>query len=214
MAGAYTHISIVRLLSVASRLEGIPGLHPSIIQYILDYPQFVELGSVAPDYPLLHLISSSSKAWSDRMHFEKTADPINSGLRRIKNMPENRRPPLIAWLLGYLSHYTVDLVIHPVIETKVGIYEKAKIAHRRLEMFHDAFVFSLLEYGSIEAAELIESGIKLCTTHTGNLDTNLATFWSDILSDVYPEAFRASPPQIDTWHRYYTGLVDDFAEEQ
>jgi len=213
MAGAYTHISIIRLLSVACKLEAVPGLNSEIIPYILEYPQFCELGAVSPDYPLLHLGNSGSKPWSDRMHYEKTAEPIHAGLRRIKNMPEAKRPPLIAWLLGYLSHYTVDLVIHPVIEAKVGLYEKAPTDHRLLEMYHDAFTFSLLNFGSIDVAELIESGIKRCSTHAGTLDRDLTVFWSDILSEVYPKAFQKSRPQIEGWHSYYTGLIDNGAEE-
>ena len=128
-------------------------------------------------------------------------------------MPEAKRPPLIAWLLGYLSHYTADLVVHPVIEKKVGPYERAQIPHRRLEMYQDAFAFSLLGFGQLSDAELIKSGIKLCTTPAGSLDPDLAMFWSDVLSDVHPEEFQNSKPQINSWHRFYTGLIDNVAEE-
>lgn len=214
MAGTYTHISIVRLLSVARRLEAVPGLDPGIIPCILEFPQFCELGAVAPDYPLLHRISSASQQWSDRMHFERTAEPIHAGLRRIRNMPEAKRPPLIAWLLGYISHYTVDLVVHPVIEAKVGPYIGHEIEHRSLEMYHDAVSFSLLNLGPIAEAEMIKSGIANCSSHTGSLDRDLVTLWSDILSDVHPEAFLQSRPQIDQWHSFYTTLVDIAEERQ
>lgn len=208
MAGTFTHISIIRLLSVAERLEAIPGLDFGIIPCILGYPQFCELGAVAPDYPLLHRVSSESQQWSDRMHYEKSAEPIHAGLRRIGNMPLSKRAPLIAWLLGYLSHYTVDLVVHPVIEAKVGPYLGHETAHRRLEMYQDAVSFSLLDLGPISEAEMITSGIALCTTPAGSLNNDLAVFWSDILADVHPEAFLQSRPQIDCWHRWYTGLVN------
>lgn len=213
MAGTFTHISVIRLLSVAERLEAIPGLDFGIIPCVLEFPQFCELGAVAPDYPLLHRVSSESQQWSDRMHYEKTAEPIHAGLRRILNMPVAKRAPLIAWLLGYLSHYTVDLVVHPVIEAKVGPYIGHEIPHRRLEMYQDAVSFSLLNLGPISEAEMITSGIALCTTHAGSLDRDLAVFWSDILSDVHPEAFLQSRPQIDWWHWCYTGLVN-IAEER
>ncbi len=60
------------------------------------------------------------------MHYEKTGDMIKAGINLIKNMEGASQQKAFSWLLGYTSHAITDVTIHPVIELKVGEYQKNK----------------------------------------------------------------------------------------
>jgi primosomal protein N' len=46
-----------------------------------------------------------------------------------------------AWLCGLAGHIVTDVVIHPVVELKVGTYEGHEAAHRNCEMHQDVYIY-------------------------------------------------------------------------
>jgi hypothetical protein len=213
MPGAYAHITLVNLMREPARLES-HGFIPEAIVSLLDYFRFCELGAVSPDYPYLDITRPDSCRWADQMHYEKTGDMIKAGINLIRKMEGASRQKAFSWLLGYASHVITDVTIHPVIELKVGEYQKNKDKHRICEMHQDAYIFQRLNLGEVGLAEHLDSGIWGCCDKpdSGKLDPAIAGTWQGMLEACYPRAYQANPPLIDNWHGAFKFIVDK-AEE-
>jgi hypothetical protein len=96
------------------------------------------------------------------MHYEKTGDMIKAGINLIKNMEGASQQKAFSWLLGYTSHVIKDVTIHPVIELKVGEYQKNTDKHRICTMHQDAHILQRLNLGKVGLAEPLDSGIWGC----------------------------------------------------
>jgi hypothetical protein len=107
-----------------------------------------------------------------------------------------------------------DVTIHPVVELKVGEYQKNKGRHRICEMHQDAYIFQQLNIGEIGLAEHLDSGIWGCcdTPGSGKLDAAIISTWQGMLETCYSAAYQAHPPVIDDWHGSFKFIVDK-AEE-
>lgn len=213
MPGAYAHLTLVNLIREPIRLEN-HGFMPEAIVAVLDYFRFCELGAVSPDYPYLDIVHPDACQWADRMHYQKTGDMIKTGIGLIRKMDGAPRQKAFAWLLGYTSHVVTDTTIHPVVELKVGEYQKNKGRHRICEMHQDAHIFQRLHLGEIGLAEHLDSGIWGCCDKpgSGKLDPAVADTWRSMLQTCYPEPFQANPPVIDNWHGSFKFILDK-AEE-
>lgn len=133
------------------------------------------------------------------------------GLRTANG--EARRKGL-AWLLGYASHVVADVAIHPVINLKVGPYEKNKTDHRICEMHQDVYVYRRLNLGDIGLSEHL-AGIWAC--HDPNdeerLDRDIENLWHAMLQATHPEECAQNPPDPSYWRRRFQLVVDKVAEE-
>lgn len=214
MPGAFAHITLVNELKEPLRLEGIPGFGPDAITSVLDFFKFCELGAVSPDYPYLAVGDSNAAKWADMMHYIKTGDIIKAGIRQVSKLEGNNRRKAFAWLLGYSAHVATDVTIHPVVELKVGPYSENKQAHRVCEMNQDAYIFQRLNLGQIGLSEHLDSGIwSCCEGNSDRLDPVIASLWSRMLQETYPEEFAVNPPDIDKWHQRFKVMVDEIGEE-
>ncbi|HET7062354.1 MAG TPA: zinc dependent phospholipase C family protein [Nitrosospira sp.] len=213
MPGAYAHLTLVNLIREPGRLES-RGFVPDAIVPLLDYFRFCELGAVSPDYPYLDITHPDACHWADRMHYQKTGDMVKAGIDRIKKLDGEARQKTFAWLLGYTSHVVTDVTIHPVIELKVGEYQKNKDKHRICEMHQDAYIFQRLNLGEIGLAEHLDSGIWGCcdAPQSGKLDPTIKNTWEGMLEACYSEPYQTRPPVIDNWHGSFRFIVDK-AEE-
>ena len=213
MPGAYAHLTLVNLIREPARLES-HGLMPEAIVPVLDYFRFCELGAVSPDYPYLDLFHPDACRWADRMHYQKTGDMIKAGIDLVRKLDGLSQQKTFAWLLGYTSHVVTDVTIHPVIELKVGEYQKNKDRHRICEMHQDAYIFQRLNLGEIGLSEHLDSGIWGCCDKpgSGKLDPAVETTWRRMLETCYPDLYQADPPIIDNWHGSFKFIVDK-AEE-
>jgi hypothetical protein len=213
MPGAYAHVTLVNLIREPVRLEA-HGFSPESIVAVLDYFRFCELGAVSPDYPYLDIAHPDACPWADRMHYQKTGDMVKAGIDRVKTLDGEARQKTFAWLLGYTSHVVTDVTIHPVIELKVGEYQKNKDKHRICEMHQDAYIFQRLNLGEIGLAEHLESGIWGCcdAPGSGKLDPAIKSTWQSMLEACYTEPYQTHPPIIDNWHGSFRFIVDK-AEE-
>jgi hypothetical protein len=67
MAGVYTHFTAVQKAKERVLQEGL--LHEAMRQALQEpFTRFLLIGSIAPDYPYLHLFSRDSAAWAATMH--------------------------------------------------------------------------------------------------------------------------------------------------
>ena len=214
MPGAFAHIILVNELKEPRRLEGIPGFGPDAITSVLDFFKFCELGAVSPDYPYLAVGDSHAAKWADMMHYIKTGDMINAGIRQVSQLQGNDRRKAFAWLLGYSAHVATDVTIHPVVELKVGPYAENKQDHRICEMNQDAYIFQRLNLGQIGLSEHLDSGIwGCCEANSSRLDPVISGLWARMLQVAYSEEFATNPPDIDKWHQRFKVMVDEIGEE-
>ncbi|MBN9123696.1 MAG: hypothetical protein BGO99_01290 [Nitrosospira sp. 56-18] len=213
MPGAYAHLTLVNLIREPARLES-HGLVPDAITAVLDYFRFCELGAVSPDYPYLDIAHPEACEWADRMHYQKTGEVVKAGVGLVRRMEGESRQKAFSWLLGYASHVVTDVTIHPVVELKVGEYQKNKGKHRICEMHQDAHIFQRLNIGEIGLGEHLDSGIWGCcdTPGSGRLDPLIVSIWQGMLEATYPDLYQSRPPIIDNWHGSFRFIVDK-AEE-
>jgi hypothetical protein len=216
LPAAYAHITLVNVLQEPQRLESIPGFPTAAISALLEYAKFCELGAVSPDYPYLAILSTRAKQWANMMHKEHTGYMIQTGARMLQRMTGEPKRKGLSWLLGYASHVIADATIHPIIEMKVGVYDRNKRPHRICEMHQDAYIFpKILNLGEIGLSEHLDSGIARCSdrVEVERLDRDIAHLWQEMLRAVYPSLILVNPPDLDKWHGWFRVSIDKIAEE-
>lgn len=215
MPGAYAHMTLVNLLREPVRLEAIPGFPNEAISAVLEYFRFTELGSVSPDYPYLAIGDKNAAKWADDMHYTNTGAMIQAGVDILKGMDGEPKRKGLAWLFGYAAHVATDVTIHPIVELKVGEYDKNKMAHRKCEMHQDAYIFQRLNLGQVGLSEHLDSGISRCGElgDEQKLDGTIVTLWEEMLRRVHSEKYTSNQPDIEKWHQRFILMVDRIAEE-
>jgi hypothetical protein len=213
MPGAYAHITLVNFAKEPHRLESSRVPLPAI-EAVLKYFSICELGAVSPDYPYLHVGRNGSKAWADLMHYERTGEPIKTGIELARDLGDEKQGMLVAWLLGYAAHVAADLTIHPVVELKVGAYAQNKQQHRICEMNQDAHIFQRMNLSDLGRSEHLDTGIWGCcdSPNSGILNQTISSNWRSILSRCYPQQYMDNEPEVDAWHAGFKRAVD-LAEE-
>ncbi|MDY0050990.1 MAG: zinc dependent phospholipase C family protein [Aliarcobacter sp.] len=217
MAGAYAHLTVVNKASTESELKEL-GLSNDALSALADYSSFIELGSVSPDYPYL-AISAKHKKWADLMHLEmKTKSFILKGIEEVKaiNDEEDKRRAF-AWLCGLAGHIITDVVIHPVVELKVGTYEGHEAAHRNCEMHQDVYIYKkITNYGEISETEQLSLFGKECSNNgdKDELNKTISLVWGKMLEVLSKEEYLVNKPEFDTWHSRFHSLVSKIEETQ
>lgn len=209
MPGAFAHITLVNIATGTNNLDKF-NLNDATYDALLEDFEFCELGSVCPDYPYLAL-GGDHAAWSDHMHLKlKTKSVIEAGIDIVKNIEDKvEKQKVFAWLCGFVAHIIADVVIHPVVELKVGPYCGNEDAHRLCEMHQDAFIYQRLNLGAIGLAEQLSSGISICS-NKGNkeeIDISVREAWEKMLQVLDPDMFKDKPPEINTWHSRFEKIV-------
>lgn len=209
MPGAYAHITVVNEFRNTDRLLAIPGFPKEAAKAFLRWFKYAELGAVSPDYPYLALADSDAAEWADLMHYTHTGKMVQEGTRLLRSLDGERKYKCLAWLLGYASHVTTDVTIHPVVELKVGTYDENKSAHRTCEMHQDTFIFQKLGLGGVGVSDHLVSGIGACSSPDDEdmLDPDIVEFWKALLKAVHPAKFAENPPGVDKWHERFNEIV-------
>lgn len=189
-------------------LERVPGFPRDAIRACGRWRKFCELGAVSPDYPYLEIGNSKAKRWADLMHYQRTDGVIRAGIQRLRTMDGDARDKGLAWLLGYTAHVVMDVTIHPVVNERVGPYEKNKTAHRICEMNQDVYIFFERMGLEINFSEHIDSGLKACGNPEGGLDRDVRALWTGALTDSYPAETAINPPDPDAWHFCFKHVID------
>ncbi len=209
MPGAYAHLTLAGLLAASKPLNKAEGFPKAAKAALLDNARFCDLGAVSPDYPYLKLVGSSLD-WADQMHHIHTGKMILAGVDAVRDLADPDRAKCFAWLLGYISHVVGDVTIHPVVQLKVGPYERNKQAHRVCEMHQDSHIFRRLGLGPIGVSEYLDSGLGMCSASNrkDKLDPAVVAVWRKMLKSCYPERYRKRVPDINSWHEAFVRTVD------
>ena len=217
MAGAYDNLTIVSKATTESELEEL-GLSNDAIIALEDWLTFTSLGSISPDYPYL-AISEKHKKWADLMHLGmKTKSFILRGIEEVKAIEdEEDKRRAFAWLCGLAGHIVSDVVIHPMVELKVGTYEGNEAAHRNCEMHQDVYIyFKETGYGEISETEHLSSFAKECSDNgdTDKLNKTISLVWEKMLEELNSDEYLTNKPEFDTWHSRFHTLVSAIEETQ
>ncbi len=213
MPGSYAHITLVNLASEKRRLAQLQGFPREVIDAMNLHVNFLELGSISPDYPYLDILSNDSKKWADAMHYTHTGPAISAGAELVRGLPAGRvKEKCLAWLMGYTAHVVTDMCIHPVVELKVGPYAGNETAHRRCEMHQDAYIFRRMGTGMPQTADHLKATILTCGEGPDqkNLEGDIQRLWRDVLKKVHPQTFADDPPDMNKWHRRCYDILQKF----
>ena len=206
MSGAYTHISVVNDARAAAKTA---GLRKSTLKAIGLHLNFVELGSVSPDYPYL-AFERDQTAWADAMHYTSTAAFVRAVVKLVSSSEPEVQPKLTAWLMGLAAHIATDMTIHPVVERKVGPYKGNEAAHRQCEMHQDAYIFpKVVGVGPTNLSEHMASGIGKCfdASDEERLDADISHIWSTALTQTYPALAAQTPAEPDSWQQGFKKVL-------
>jgi hypothetical protein len=212
MPAAYAHLMITD--KALERFRSDQEIDEKLRGSTLTHSHFVHLGSVGPDYPYLDLLEPEQKEWADHMHYRHTGDTIKTMGRKLLDLggggflQEEFIIPF-CWTLGYLSHVTGDLVVHPVVMNIVGPYEGHEAEHRHCEMIEDVFIYNKVRQGAeIEHSELMKI-IQICSDPFDEDDIHpiLRPFWGDVLHTHFPVDYQNNRPDIDQWHDQFEDWI-------
>jgi len=218
MPGAYTHISIARLLTSGNKLKNkkIPEARKALLQY----PEFCHMGAISPDYPYLKLLDRTAEFWANAMHHKYVTSTekniIHVGINHIKKLTGDQKSKCLAWFLGYVSHVTADVTCHPVTNLLVGDYAADnEVAHRESELHQDVYIFKTRLDGDVNKSEHIKNVIGSCVdpNDSKKVDPDVEQFWSSLLSKTFPQIHAKFAVNINEWHRAVQFVLDDIAEE-
>jgi hypothetical protein len=114
MAGPFTHFLVCQAASDPKFAETLGfAISTTLRDLLIEYQDFLLLGSVGPDLPAIYDKVASEK-WSDAFHNGATtnATVLNaySDLKAVQCMDAR-----LAFLLGYVGHMVTDAVIHPIV---------------------------------------------------------------------------------------------------
>jgi hypothetical protein len=215
MPGAFAHLTLANLATGDNKLDHA-GLNVESKIAISENTSYIELGAVSPDYPYLAISFLEDNAkWADHMHLDNKTDIIiNTGVKYIQDLGGYDKNKAFAWLCGLVSHIVADVVIHPVVELKVGPYHGNEKAHRICEMHQDAYIYQRMELGGIGLAEHLSTGIEKCSLDGDKekLDPLIKDMWMEMLKAIRPDDFNHNAPNIDAWHKAFNKNVGIFEE--
>lgn len=215
MAGGYTHLTLLRSAIRQATNKVYTQPHPfepwerRLADVLEMWGRYAFLGSVSPDYPYLGL----DPDWADLMHKGKANVLIGHAIASI-HAECNGSPDSVgwqqrfAWILGFVTHVIADVVIHPVVNIKVGKYEEHKEDHRRCEMTQDVWIYREIVGLDLHFSDHMKGEIRGCG-RPFDLDDGVEELWADCLQKTYGR--RPGGDQIDMWHASFLKLVD-FAE--
>lgn len=211
MPGAFAHITAANRLFSTNSLQTLDM--PNEAKFILSTNvKFIELGCVSPDYPYLAIMNKAQNKWADLMHYEKTGELIKKLIGNCKQLEGETQKKAFAWLCGYVAHVIADITIHPVVESKVGVYEENQTDHRVCEMNQDAHIWTTLNLGEIGLADRVKLNIGSCTDEDGNLDSAITELWGSALKEIHQDYASSNAPDFQKWHSGFQTVVDN-AEE-
>jgi len=214
MPGAYTHLTVAKLLNSPNELVGLGGLSKQELAPLLQNDEFVGLGAISPDYPYLGVGAianvGSSKEWADTMHRARTGQRLKAGIQYIKAMPSGKeKDKALAWLLGFVSHMVMDLTIHPIVELKIAPEGGGDAAHRKCEIHQDVFIYNELKVGAICHDNFLLKSMAVCSdaSDKNKLDATLFKVWEFMLQSTDAPLYTQTSPNIHGWHMQFRKIL-------
>jgi len=154
MLGAFAHLTLVNHPQSDEFMKNSDFID-NLVQAVIEYGRFVDLGAVSPDHPYLALLSTGKQAeWAKSKHVdERNGDFIRAILNETAAFEGTDKQRALAWSLGYISHAVMDMTVHPVIELKVGEYKDNQDVH----------IIKRLRGEDFDTSEYLNAGVGNCS---------------------------------------------------
>jgi len=212
MAGTFTHLLVAEKAINTFMNMDAEKEHMIIVA---KNQKYITLGSNAPDFPYV----AKQPKWADRMHYEKSSKIVKKAIRLLKRLEETNHSSFekcFSWFLGFLSHMTTDVSIHPIVNKIAGPYRASienQRKHQLCETHMDCYIFKeMANELSLKEAEYINDKIKTgCDSKNSVLiDHDIKDFWEAIMTEVYDDSEGLN---ADIWFFSYAELTDKISEE-
>ena len=115
--------------------RAIKELKPNIQKIIEDHRELFDIGTQGPDIFFYYhpLKKNEVAAYGGKLHDQKVNEFFKRCRREYAKYPDEKEA-MIAYLLGFLAHYTLDMLGHPYIAKKM---EVSKVSHYVIESEFD-----------------------------------------------------------------------------
>lgn len=212
MSGTFNHL-LVPQESIKIFMNS--DVDPNLRVIVAHNQKFIFLGANAPDFPYV----AKHNKWADRMHYNLSSKIVNVArtfLLRLREEDEAAFAKCFCWFLGYLSHMTVDVTIHPIVNEIAGPYQeslKNQKKHRLCETHMDCFIYrEKANELPLNEAEYIDDKIKpgCCQNMPAHIDSDVKKFWMEILDQTFKDSVDLDP---DLWFFLYSSLTDGITED-
>lgn len=212
MSGTFNHL-LVPQESIKIFMNS--DVDPKLRVIVANNQKFIFLGANAPDFPYV----AKHNKWADRMHYNLSSKIVNVArtfLLRLREEDEAAFAKCFCWFLGYLSHMTVDVTIHPIVNEIAGPYQeslKNQKKHRFCETHMDCFIYrEKANELPLNEAEYIDDKIKpgCCQNMPALIDPDVKKFWMEILDQTFKDTVDLDP---DLWFFLYSSLTDGITED-
>jgi hypothetical protein len=211
MPGAYAHIILANTLANQRDL-GEMSFPKELIVEILKNKMYCELGAISPDMPYLAIESNKSAQWADAMHKYCVGDRLRAGLKSVVKCSETVRPKRLCWFLGFVEHVVFDMVMHPIVNKRVGgaYSEETSSEHRKCEMHQDVFISNrYIGLENLISGKIICSGLRQLheESDNGKIDPSIKEVWETMLLQSTPSQLMSVPYDIDHWFAMFTMIL-------
>lgn len=170
---------------------------------LVDQPelkQLFNLGCQGPDFLLYHNFFPWKKdtRMSDlgqRIHTQRCGPFLMEMIKHIA--PYRKEDPIVAYTLGFITHYVLDRHVHPYVFARSG-YEKWK--HQRFEVMMDTIIAGQLkgiETWKAYAWKQIDVGKQL--------PQSIVDMFDQVTRTVFPE--QHAHINKDDWHEAYRHIT-------
>jgi hypothetical protein len=140
-------------MTLAKQVPNLPDAPSLLVRAATRQMDALLLGSVLPDLPYhAHFYTQLARhlakkeyllsEWGDLLHTRGTGQLALAFLRHLvrSKLPQTEQDRVLALVAGYLCHYAVDRVVHPVINQVVdrerkGCTEHPTVIHARIERY-------------------------------------------------------------------------------
>jgi len=149
--------------------------------------KIVFLGAQGPDPLYYNAMSKDHKIYrfyADRMHDTDTQQLF---LRMIESVKKNYNQTTYSFLVGFISHYALDVSIHPYVYHNVGVYSKSDPTTKDVRGLHLKFERSIdcvvIKDETGKKAHKLQLKNKYFPLKMVPLD--IINIMNDVLQDVY-----------------------------
>ena len=119
--------------------ECISTMPENLKNIVNKYRDLYNIGVHGPDFFFYELKDSSVAKYGSKMHYVASMDFFASTKDAIKNNPD-KYEPMMAYVLGFLSHFTFDTTAHGYVERKK---EVSNVTHNKIEAEYDRHVMEM-----------------------------------------------------------------------
>lgn len=209
MAGKITHIEV--LAQAIKHLDHGTPEQREISQLLMSQSNrnYANFGTIAPDiFYYYHILSpskitSKAQVWGDLHHHKNVAELVLNFLDIILETEEGvYRERLIAFVMGYICHCSVDIVTHPYIFFISGDYYSkdpevsslAQYNHMRVEYALDSYLLdhrwgmSPKDYDFTHYIDVRRRGVS----GMKKIDPMVWIFWLEALRLTFPDEFKTN----------------------